>query len=121
MSELMTIHICSPAPIAEWKQWFNCPICKEKTIAVHHFVPWYGQYTVCTKCGDSWSGDDGYRDPRPFYRNWKRDAIEAAQKRADAIVEPVDECEGIPDRVMAAIHADIEANRSEYPQEANDE
>lgn len=53
---------------------WTCPECKklERCITRIPNSAYYGS-RLQSECGDSWD-EEGYRERRPFYRYWRRDA-----------------------------------------------
>lgn len=67
----MSVIVCGPPPGVYKRAVKYCPECDRR----HRFIvrwdgAWYGT-TLYGSCGDRWS--DGYRAPRPFTRNWRRE------------------------------------------------
>ena len=66
--------MCLTTKDGEAREIKMCPTEGRRRRFYTYFEFWYGWTLHCLGCGDEWA--DGERRPRPFYRYWKRDAIE---------------------------------------------
>jgi ribosomal protein S27E len=71
------VHICAPQ-VESWmiRRW-KCPTCGKRRMLVEMFE-WYPATVSCLNCGDVWH--EGERAPRPFYRNWRAEAVEELKR-----------------------------------------
>jgi hypothetical protein len=83
-------------------EWRRIGMCwtegKRRRFYVSQSSLWYSPTWVCLGCGDSWS--DGERGERPFYRNWRADAIAKAKRDWAAVSRT-------PAETLEAIHAEL--------------
>lgn len=79
----MNVYICSPHPV-NWKVIRKtCPTCNKRRKMLVEYYEWYDAMISCLSCGDQWS--DGERLPRPFYRNWREDAVKRLKRRLEML------------------------------------
>lgn len=72
------IHICAPQ-VESWmiRRW-KCPTCGKRRMLVECYE-WYPATVSCLNCGDVWH--EGVRETRPFYRNWREEAVAGLKRR----------------------------------------
>jgi hypothetical protein len=92
--------ICAPHG-ATFRTIRYCPTCKTRRRMVESWYVWYGPHASCTVCGDSWS--DGERQPRPFARGWRKEAVAHAKREYAAA--------GTKREAQAAFNRELRAQR----------
>lgn len=74
------LHLHQPTTV--WmRRVAYCPVCEKRRRMIGALQIWYATTWTCCGCGDSFT--DGFRDPRPFTRNWRELSISAAKRRWD--------------------------------------
>ena len=83
------IHI-SRAKVTFWsiRRW-KCPTCGKRRMLIEGFE-WYPAMVSCLNCGESWS--EGVRTQRPFYRNWREEAVEDLKRGLARLAKDAGEC-----------------------------
>lgn len=72
------IVVCRPDGRFLRRHYLRCPTDECITEQVVRYEEWYAPTIWCCRCGDSWDAEEGLR-PRPFRRNWRRDAVRKAR------------------------------------------
>lgn len=78
---MTVIHISYPDDRFLRRRIAWCPFEQRNQEMVVRFEEWYAPTVYCCGCGDTF-GEDG-RDPRPWRRNWRRDAVRRYRKLWD--------------------------------------
>ena len=78
MSEFY-IHIHAPKATAKDLQRTACLDCKQPTIMIQFFTPWYGWDSTCIRCGRNWQ--DGEWMALDFVRQARQKSIGNARQK----------------------------------------
>ena len=75
---MVGLHIYAPTATAKRLAGTKCHDCKQQTLMVMFFTPWYGWESTCIKCGRQWC--DGEWMPLEFMRGIRQQNINTAKR-----------------------------------------